>query len=158
MEKMIFFFVFFGICVVLSFQLGYAFHGVSFKCQKCPDCVQKECPSCVLDYECPSCICNQEECNKPNSITISENLVSEMGYKEDYNCDEFSWELLRRYNNAGYTAYYCEGYIKDEYCTGDNCRHAFVELDNQYVEATTGKFISPQDFNEKYIKSFCIGK
>jgi hypothetical protein len=123
------------------------------KCEKCSDCI------CNMTYKPPDCILYsyQDECNKPNSVIIAENLVREMNYTNDYNCDEYAWELLRRYKNAGYEASYCEGYLNYRYCNATNCRHAFVRLDNQYVEATKGQFISPQDFAEKYVKSFCVG-
>jgi hypothetical protein len=122
------------------------------KCEKCSDCIcnTERCPDCI-HYDTPC------ECNKPQAVKMAEDLFNEAKYTDEFNCDEYSTELLRRYNNAGYEASYCEGYINSKYCNGENCRHAFVRLDSQYVEATTGEFISPQDFAEKYVKSFCIG-
>jgi len=123
------------------------------KCEKCSDCV------CNMTCEPPDCIfySYQDECNKPNSVIIAENLIREMNYTSDYNCDEYAWELLRRYKNAGYEAYYCEGYSNYRYCRSENCKHAWVKV-CQYVEATKGQFTSPQDFAEKYVKSFCIDR
>jgi hypothetical protein len=120
------------------------------KCEKCSDCIcnTERCPDCVhIDQPC--------ECNKPQAVKIAEDLFNEAKYTSDYNCDEYARELFRRYKNLGYEASYCEGYISSRYCNDENCRHAFVKLDNQYVEATTGEFISPQDFAEKYVKSSC---
>jgi hypothetical protein len=97
------------------------------------------------------------ECDKPQAVKMAEDLANEAEYTGNYNCDEYAMELLRRYNNAGYDAHYCEGYVNSRYCHDENCKHAFVRLDNQYVEATTGEFISPQDFAEKYVKDFCVG-
>ena len=128
---------------------------------KCPDLKCEKCSDCICNITCEPTDCTfysyQDECEKPNSVIIAENLANEMNYMKDYNCVDFSQELVRRYNNAGYKASYCEGYINYRYCNATNCRHAFVKLDNQYIEATTGKFISPQDFTEKYVNSFCIG-
>jgi len=122
---------------------------------KCPDLKCEKCPDCIFnDEKCPECIHNDIpcECNKPNSQLIAENLIQEIKYTHEYNCDEYSWELVRRYKNAGYETEYCEGYINP--CNYVNCRHAWVKV-CQYVEATSGEFITPQDFSEKYSKSFC---
>jgi hypothetical protein len=125
------------------------------KCEKCMDCI------CNMTYfSTPQYIyqIQPDFCYKSNIQAITENLVKEMNYTGDYNCDEFSWELVRRYNNAGYNAHYCEGYINYRYCQAENCKHALVRLDKVNIEATTGKIITPQDFAEKYVKSFCIDR
>ena len=124
--------------------------------------IKLSCPApniTISETKCPDCILYSQQCenDKPNSVVIAENLVKEMNYTGDYNCDEFSWELVRRYNNAGYDAHYCEGYVNYRYCQAENCKHAIVRLDKVFIEATTGKIITPQEFAEKYVNRFCIG-
>jgi hypothetical protein len=124
---------------------------------RCPD-LKCENPDCICNMTCdsPDCIhydipC---ECDKPQIVKMAEDLANEAEYIGNYNCDEYAMELLRRYNNLGYDAYYCEGYLSSEYCQSDNCRHSWVKICN-YIETTHGEFITPQEFQDMYILSFC---
>jgi hypothetical protein len=92
-----------------------------------------------------------EDCQTSDIAQIAANLVKEKGYTDDYNCDEMSMELLRRYNNAGYEAEYCEGIYTGN---GDNQGHAWVRVCS-YVESTSGRLINADDFKKYYSKSWC---
>ena len=85
---------------------------------------------------------------------IASNLASEQEYRKDYNCDEFSMELVRRLNNAGYNSTYCVGDFLSCNASEKNCWHAWVKTE-VFIEAINGKILSSQEFQENYNLSHC---
>ena len=79
--------------------------------------------------------------------------------RERYVCQDFAEELVRRLQADGYEAYLCLGLAK--WCDQDkydpyNCWHAWVKLGgNIIIEATTGQFILPKDYERDYDERQC---
>lgn len=123
---------------------------INLTCEK-PVVNVPECP------EGPACNCYQTACSQPQIISIAQDLANEKNYSTEYNCEQFSQELQRRYNNLGYETYYCTGIAK--WCmkgekNSYDCRHAWVKVCS-YVEATNGRFIGPEEFEKNYSLSKC---
>jgi len=121
------------------------------------------CEKPIVNLTCPDntdVITNYvQDCQTTDIAEIAANLVKEHTYSDWYNCESYANELVRRYNNAGYETYKCEGRMNDNYCTPEgrekyDCRHDWVKVCS-YVEATTGKPITPDDYKNQYIESWC---
>ena len=138
------------------FGLFMLFMGMSIqeKTSICPDCVlQSRCPDVTCEKtECPDCVLTNVCPSQSHLDEIAANIANEQEYRDNYNCDEFSRELVRRYADAGYLVSYCEGYIID--CGKPNCRHAWVKVET-YYEATNGIQITPDVYQEQYKEEFC---
>ena len=72
---------------------------------------------------------------------------------ENYNCQNFSRSLKDRLSGEGYDAKVCYGNLKD--CDKFFCGHAWVKVEEVYIEATTGKIISPVDYKKGYWERSC---
>ncbi len=82
------------------------------------------------------------------------NKVSEERYDvKDYNCKNFSQELKENLADEGYYAKVCYGSLRK--CEGVLCGHAWVKVEDLYIEATTGKIISPSEYTEGYNEKSC---
>jgi hypothetical protein len=147
------------ISIFSGFYIGY-WKGIA---ERQP--IKLSCPSLpnitIPEQKCPNCICMQQqtECDIPQVVKVARDLANEKNYSSEYNCDAFSQELVRRYNNYGYDAYYCTGIAK--WCMVNeknsyDCQHAFVRLDSQYIEAMNGEFLSPEEFEKNYVLGKCI--
>ena len=73
--------------------------------------------------------------------------------EEKYNCQNFSNSLRDRLSEEGYDAKVCYGNIKN--CDKIFCAHAWVKVEEVYIEATTGRIISPLDYEEDYWERIC---
>ena len=113
------------------------------KCPKIPDCV---CP----DFECPAVP------EQPQILMMAKNVAEEIPYdREEWNCLDKSRELVRRLREAGYNA----RVVKGRLLLGNNNEgqnvyggHAWVEVDNLHIEATSGDIITPKGYENDYIE------
>jgi len=103
------------------------------------------------NYSCPVLVCPEYSNDVFDSVLRSN--VDEHQYSEDYDCTEFSKELERRLEEIGWRANWiqtkvdCESGILDfDSCNKYGGRHDIVVVYEVYVEATSGKVISPQDY------------
>jgi GT2 family glycosyltransferase len=80
---------------------------------------------------------------------IAEEVASSHEYSPDYNCDDFTRELVRRLREAGYEAERVEGYALWCQDGTSRCRHAWTKL-TIYIESTTGEILTPEKYEEMY--------
>lgn len=138
---------------ILSFLVGYITYS---SLNECPDCVcipptyNISCPEPI----CPKPICNPcPECKKPNFQIIAEDLVKERQYDRNrYNCLNYAQELARRLRDYGYDVKVCIGKVgwSQDY-------HAWVKIENIYIEATAGKVLTPLEYQKfGYEEDYCV--
>lgn len=70
-----------------------------------------------------------------------------------YNCMNFSQSLKGRLTEDGYDAKVCYGSLRE--CEGAFCSHAWIKVEELYIEATTGQIISPSEYADKYEEKSC---
>jgi hypothetical protein len=118
----------------------------TLECPECPDCILNE-------TKCPDCIhyAYVQDDSRPQIVKIAQDLAGEASFTDEYNCDEYSWELSRRYKNLGYDSYYCEGWVDWDTCPKDYrpCKHAWVKICS-YIEAVTGEFLTAEKYKSDY--------
>jgi len=91
-----------------------------------------------------------ERTDKPYEQIINEVYTSNV-YSDEYDCENFSEDLIARLNESGYEA----EYIRGDFCV-DGCGcHAWVKL-CLYVEATSGDILEPDYYKENYIHNNCL--
>ena len=86
--------------------------------------------------------------DKPLFLQIAEEVANAHEYKPDvYDCTQFSYDLVKKLNEAGYEARRIKGY----YLGNDDVQpHEWTKL-TIYIESTTGQIIEPM---EEYVKDY----
>jgi len=97
-----------------------------------------------------------KKCDEPPQfVKIVRNVAKEHKYSDEYNCDEFAKEAVRRLKDAGYNAYYCTG--EALWINNSNRFHAWGRIsDDIYFEAVTGEFLTPQKYRSLYNEFGCV--
>ena len=89
--------------------------------------------------------------SKPLFQRIAEGVANEHEYSSDYNCVDFTKELVKRLEEAGYETDEVEGYAL--WCGSNGnfheCQHAWTKV-TVYIESTTGEILSPDKYKEMY--------
>ncbi|UCG95732.1 MAG: hypothetical protein JSV92_01640 [archaeon] len=97
--------------------------------------------------------------NIPGDSYLSsfDKIVKEVAEEEydirKYNCKNFSQKLSQRLLDQGYQAKICQGTLRE--CSRAFCGHAWVKVEEIYIEATTGEIINPSEYEEGYSEKFC---
>ena len=81
---------------------------------------------------------------------IARHLVEEQDYRDDYDCDEFSHEAIRRLKDAGYNAYFVYGCVNETgMCNETKKGHAWGIIEVPY-EFTVGMPVDIVDYRKSY--------
>ena len=109
-----------------------------------------------INLTCPKLepIIIKEDCEVSLFKQMANNLDNEKEYKANkYDCTEYSKELSRRYEDEGWdsevirTVVDCDnGLLDKDLCNQFEGRHDMVKIDTIYVEATSGRIVSPKDY------------
>lgn len=125
----------------------------------------QDAPPCICDIECAEvepCICNPSlSCRcpaLPQFLQIARDLSDEMPYdREDFNCLDYSKELVRRLDLAGrkdfevvYGLFYVEEYLDDGTLKTFWGYHAWVCTEHRDICIERGKVILPDEYSRKY--------
>jgi hypothetical protein len=112
----------------------------------------------IIHEQCEELECEIQEIiyDKHTFTRIASNLAFERRYNIDsYNCVDYSRELKRRLEQAGYDAEFKSGYIYDKKMNGSKYAHAWVEV-KVLIEATNGKIVKVEDYGRYDERSFGI--
>lgn len=113
----------------------------------------------TVNLTCPEHVCEEQVCinycpkERLPAIFVHAQMVAEANdyQKGLYDCTQYSKELFRRLDNDGYEPQFCYGKYK-----GYN--HDWVKLGRMTViEATTGTFIPPKEYERDYREKGCYG-
>lgn len=94
----------------------------------------------------------RKEVERPKFIKVAEQIANQHEYDaENYNCQDYSRDLVKALNFIGYDADRVFGRLKN--CDPDEdefeCYHQWVRL-NIFIESTTGEIIEPDNYKENY--------
>jgi len=94
-----------------------------------------------------------EETYLSSFYEILKEIAEERYDTKNYNCKNFSQTLKEKLLENGYDAKVCYGSLIN--CENVFCGHAWVKVEDLYIEATTGKIISPSEYAEGYNEKSC---
>jgi len=152
--------------VIITLGLSIGFLQFSTKAEKQNECPKIEIPEPVCNVECPeqpAPICNLKcpECPE-EPLFVKEAMIVAHAHDYErwkYNCYDFSKELFKRLKADGYEVYFCTGvalWCVREGKAENECYHHWVKLgEGIYIEATTGEFIPPKDYDKNYKEIRC---
>lgn len=91
------------------------------------------------------------ENSKPLFQQIAEDVANSHEYSDDYNCVDFTRDLVKALKEAGYEAEKVVGYARwcDPNKNSNDCLHAWTKV-TVYIESTTGKVLTPEEYEENY--------
>lgn len=126
---------------------------VDVSCPPAEPNVNLSCP----EPHCPEPICPSKDCPEQGLLKQFMSSVSDQYDYEinKYDCTQFANELARRLQNKGFDAETkfitvdCSSSLwNQEQCEDYNGGHRIVEIDDLYLEPTTGDIIDPQNYED----------